>query len=808
MSLTPPPLRSGSVPATQVLVFLVSCLWLGAGTAHTAHGFAWPDAAERLESDLRAVDAPTRLAAARALTSLGPTRGASLTLFALDDPDDEVRLEAARAAIRLHAVGATEKVVPWLNASDPRLRREACEVARSLPSSRAVTPLARTLGDPDAAVREAAAEALGNQSQREAIPPLLGRLDDPTPTVRVAIVNALARLGDARAAVPLAGKVEDSSPEMRQAVARALGSLRDARASSAIALALRDQSLDVRREALVSLGRLRAGDAVDAIAPFVSDRSPLLRVAALQALGAMATPDSVRVLVGALGDSDEAPATLEHTPVRDALVLAGAEAVPALRARLAGTASPAVTAGAAWVLGALGVHAVAKDIVLAMRRGTLTAAAALRSLAGAGTAAEVPVVLEFLNDPSPLVRAEALGAAAALLDPKQPDGRAVEPLVAALRDSHPSASERARIALLLGQTGAPRAAPILAELLTTQDADLRIAAIDALGTLGAAAADVSLVEMLASPDARYRLHAAIALSKAGGARARDLLLARREEDDEIDRSAAFTALAGILSRVPNVDSVAKLKAELTLAAGPERDAILEAVGRIPFPSAASVLAEAARSEEPQDRRSAATLCAAHPGDVVAVEAVRGLLRDPDAMVRADAAWSLGTAGDGSDIGRLEALLSSPELDPAANAAAAIGRIAARVRVPDAAKRALCPLFSDSRAYVRANALAGLAIAGARCEDGAPERREPTDDASDAVRAAAALAHPTAAGGKNPVLVYVLPLGSGTPKAESSYRLLLADGTIRCGVTDRRGAVFDPAAPEGLMRLMTQSPGLR
>src|SRR5260370_9807716 len=179
-------------------------------------------------------------------------------------------------------------------------------------------------------------------------------------------------------------------------------------------------------------------------------------------------------------------------------------------------------------------------------------------------------------------------------------------------------------------------------------------------------------------------------------------------------------------------------------------------------------------------------------------------------------------------------------EPAANAAAAIGRIAARVRAPDAAKLALRPRCTEARRYVRANALAGLAIAGARCEDGAPERRKLADDPSDVVRAAAALlvsykpgpddmhaldrcvhaelfarsaarclAHPpTPPLGKNPVLVYVVPLGSATPKAGSSYRPVPAHGTVRSGLTDRRGALFDPAAPEGLLTLMTQSAEVR
>ncbi len=101
------------------------------------------------------------------------------------------------------------------------------------------------------------------------------------------------------------------------------------------------------------------------------------------------------------------------------------------------------------------VHATgeAAAIVAAMRRGALPTAAALHALAGAGTAAEVPVVLEFVADPRPAVRDEAIGAATALLDPLHPDGRAVEPLAAALRDSRPSPAQRARIATLLGRTG-------------------------------------------------------------------------------------------------------------------------------------------------------------------------------------------------------------------------------------------------------------------------------------------------------------------------------------------------------------------
>jgi HEAT repeat protein len=834
-------------------------LALALAVSSPARAFVWPDVAERVEHDLSAADPSTRRAAARDLATLGATRGAPLALRALIDPDADVRLAAADAAIRLRAAGATDVVAGWLNAPDARLRRKACEVARALPSPRVVAPLARTLGDPDADVRLGAADALGHQASGDAVPPLLGRLDDPAPAVRIQIVAALARLGDARAVVPLVGKVQDSSPEVREAVARALGDLGDARASSALVLALRDANADVRRDTLAALGRMRAADAVDAIAPFVQDRTPSLRMAAIAALGRISSPEAVRVLVGALGSGDDSGATLERTPVRDALVAAGPAAVPAVRAVLAGSPSAAAATSASWVLGELHARAEAAGIVAAMRRGALPSAAALHALAGAGNPAEVPVVLEFVADPSPVVRGEALGAAAALLDPNRPDGRAVEPLAAVLRDARPSAAERARVARLLGRTGAPRAAPLLVELLHARDATLRLAAIDALGTLGPGpasapaprpdtAVDDALLEALGSPEPAIRLHAAMALAESGGARARDALLGQLDGGDEVDRAAVLTALGGVLARAPSDGAIAKLGDALQLAAGPERDAIIEAIGRAPVASAAKLLAAIARSEEPADRRSAATMLAAQAADAhtreAAIVSARALLGDPDAGVRAQAAWVLGVFGDASDVGRLEAITrgdvppdgssrrnaSFAGTDAECNAAAAIGRIAARTHAADAAARALCPLASgpaNTRAYLRANAVAGLALAGARCADGAAERAILAEDPSEEVRAAAALLLAHAAGvddaraldrcargdpsglvatrcrtrpappsRTHPTLVYVIAEGSAAPRPGSAYAMLMADGTIHVGNTDRRGAVFDPAAPEG------------
>jgi len=822
---------------SKLPVFPSCCLILAfALAAGDARALVWPDVFDRVEKQLGSADPSARRAAAHELQTLGPSRGGPLVIKALSDPDEDVRLAAADSAIRLRVAAATDIVIAWLNVKEPRPKKKACEVAKALPNPRAVAPVARTLGDPDPEVRQAAAEALGFSANKEAVAPLLGRLDDQTPAVRIQIVAALARLGDERAVVPLVGKVQDSSPDVRQAVARALGELGDLRASQALLLQLRDNNNDVRREALQSLGRLHAPDAVDAIAPFALERTPQLRLAALAALGRIATKDSVKVLVSALGVADDAGGGLDRTPVRDALVSAGAAAIPQLHALLEGQPTPHVATSAAWVLGELRATQETATIVSAMRRGVLPVAAALRALAALGGADSVGVVLEFIGDPSTAIRAEALRAAQKLLDPARPDGRAVEPIAAALRDPRPTAAERAALAILLGRTGAPRAATVLAELTNARDPALRLAAIDALGLLGPAGADDALLDKLANVDAQIRLHAAVALSESGGAKARDVLLAKLEAGDEIDRSVVWTALAGILSRAATEQAVARVVRALDVAAGPERDAVLIALGRAPLASAMKKLAAVAKSLDPDDRRMVATMLAAR-AEPDAAALARAMLADADASVRAQAAWSLGTIGDAATIAALEPLVRGGDIDAAVNAAGAIGRVAARAKSPDAAAKALCPRIGDVRSYVRANAFAALSLAGARCGDGAPERKALAEDPSDAVRAAAALlltrapqptqddkraldrcatddhagmvAHRCRTPRKIPtrthaVEAYVIAEGATTPHAHTAYAIELADGLLRGGSADRRGAAVDPVAPEGELVLRRPS----
>ncbi len=170
-------------------------------------------------------------------------------------------------------------------------------------------------------------------------------------------------------------------------------------------------------------------------------------------------------------------------------------------------------------------------------------------------------------------------------------------------------------------------------------------------------------------------------------------------------------------------------------------------------------------------------------------------------------------------------------DAAIDATGAIAHIAGRTHATEATT-ALCALVRDSRALVRANALAGLALDGARCGDGQLERSL-LGDPSESVRAAAAralsrtprgsadtaalercagsersaeVAHlcehipPPSVGTPHATLAYVETMSSPEPRVRGAYVVEMGDGVLRAGAADRRGAFFDPVAPPGYLRL--------
>jgi hypothetical protein len=149
---------------------------------------------------------------------------------------------------------------------------------------------------------------------------------------------------------------------------------------------------------------------------------------------------------------------------------------------------------------------------------------------------------------------------------------------------------------------------------------------------------------------------------------------------------------------------------------------------------------------------------------------------------------------------------------------------------------LCEALSDGRSYVRVNALVGLRQLGARCDD-ARERGLLMSAAQTAVREAVASllqqvpgpdpqtdqralrrcwlqdAAPevaTRCAGERPshsparaadeLVVLVVPHDQSEPISRAPFALQRGDGLLRCGLADRRGAVFEPGPPAGAVQL--------
>jgi hypothetical protein len=210
-----------------------------------------------------------------------------------------------------------------------------------------------------------------------------------------------------------------------------------------------------------------------------------------------------------------------------------------------------------------------------------------------------------------------------------------------------------------------------------------------------------------------------------------------------------------------------------------------------------------------------------------------LLADADPGVRANAAWSLGAVGSDAALATLAALRTDADLAVASNALAALASIAAREGADVGAT--LCAALDDERAMVLANAMSGLRRLGVACPKSEAATWWLEHHPSDEVRLAAArlirdrwtalapgalsrcaakdvsgrvaiecAASPDPEPAKGETVpdvgVLVVNTGEATPAPRAPFALVHADGFIRSGMSDRRGAVWEASAPRGPLRL--------
>ncbi len=802
-----------------------SCLLLASAPLQAS---IWPAAADGVERDLASEEVSVRKRAAERLVTLPRAALARAALRALGDADVEVRLSAAQAALAAAVPGLSERLLPWLTESEARLRLVAAEALSRSPVPRAVAPLVRTLSDADPSVRRVSASALGESGSAEAVVGLLGRLDDPSPEVREAVVRALAALGDARAVVPLISKIEDAVPSIRREVARALGTLADLRAASALVLALRDVEPEVRAAALEALGELSATGSVSSIISVLSeDGAPSVRRAAVAALARIGDRDGIQALIRAFAGSPELREALV-----DALTRVGQPAVPALQACLQSSAARETLEGCALALAGTRVAGAGAAIRAALARAALGSEAALAALADLDDPEALPVALGYLTDAEPSVRQAARRAAKALLTPASADGRAVEPLEAAFARGGQNRGEALQLIELLGRTGSARAQRLLVPLAQhADDLDFRLTALTALGELqGEAATSDStqtLLAALSDEQASVRLAAALSLRRAAPPGVAKRLLDRLERAATQDRRALGIALGGVLSRTQEPAVLTRLTQALAGSRGAERDVWIEALGQLPLQQAGPALQGLQSSPDPADRAKLAEILASQPR---ARALLLPLLRDRQAAVRANAAWSLGWVATAEDVPPLLSAMSDSERAVAANAVTALGLVGARLSIGVEAR--LCGLLPQAPAVLQQSALSALRVLGKRCPGGGEAELLRRSLSTGVRRAAARLLRDVPAGptdqrwlrrcarddpqgqvavacdgpvappsrGAQSALIFVVPSAEALPVPGAAFGLVRPDGVTRYGFADRRGAVFETGLPAGELHL--------
>lgn len=796
----------------------------GAGPERAAaERLVWPGAVHAIEQQLASEQAEVRRRAAVDLGRLPVPVQRRLLPRLFTDPDPEVRLAVADAALAIRLAGAGARVSKWLSDSDARVREAAAEVLRVLRDPGSVPGLGRALEDSDVSVRKAAALALGSSGSSEATSFLLGHLDDSDPEVRRAVISALEELRDPRAVVPLIGRIQEQRAALRRQAANALGTLGDPRAIGALIVALGDADASVRAAAATALGKLVAADAVWSLGSVLASESdPRVQEAALGALGAIRTPAAVDAILRVpLGPR------LPREHVQRALASAGEVALPRLEGCVFQPPQPEAVEVCSAALGAVGGSAASAVLERALRQGAVSASSALAALGDAGDPAALPTVLEYLAVPNPAERRAAVDAAGRLLDPAREAGLAVEPIARALERSPQARLERVALVGLLGRTGSARAAPALVAAAGAEDEYTRAVALAALGEIGRAGADGTLLAGLDASAFPLRYTAALALRRVGTRSSLEPLLERYAAASSPQRELLAAALAGPLADGPSDADVMRVAALVAEAPGGTSDALIEALahagagGQRALEELRSSLGKAGRAK----------LAEALAGRSSARPTLTALLTDPDSGVRANAAWALASAGGAAELVPLGALLHDADVNVASNAVAALASIAAREHLD--VSTPLCAALADERAYVLANALSGLRIARASCEDAEPVPWLLEQHSSEEVRIAAARllrehwtevapgalarcaaqdpsgrvavqcatsAPPATLESVPDVAVLVVGTGETVPSPQAPFSLVRADGLIRSGQCDRRGSVWEATAPRGPLRL--------
>jgi HEAT repeat protein len=286
------------------------------------------------------------------------------------------------------------------------------------------------------------------------------------------IVRAIGRIGGPQATGLVLEALRDVDADVRAAAAHALARLKEPSTADALVVALQDRHKDVRLAASKALSAL-GPPAIPSLKPALGNKDHAIRRAAMEVLARFVDPAGSELLAKGLRDSDAGVRKLAC----EALVAIGKPAIPALQTVLRASNRAAV-AVASEILARLGWNpSDPKDrdrFAIGQRQFQQASSDALLALAAEPQDRDA---IARLDGACTVAEVEALGLMA--------DTRAVEPLIALLRQSRDSRTGE-EAAAALGRIGDIRAV------------DALIAAIDSKAVGRAMGALIKLLETKAA----------------------------------------------------------------------------------------------------------------------------------------------------------------------------------------------------------------------------------------------------------------------------------------------------------------------
>ncbi|MCS7078613.1 MAG: HEAT repeat domain-containing protein [Chloracidobacterium sp.] len=393
-----------------------------------------------------------RLAAAAALGRLGRPEATAALTAALNASEAALRMRVVAALGEIGGEQAVAVLLPLLRDRDAELVGETIRALTKTKPPAAVMPLLAALHHPDWRVRAAAARSFSEWRDPQTPPALVGALNDASALVRFYARQALLQQGAAphgellamldrrearswygayevlrqlapeTARTALLQRLESPEPSVRATAAALLRAYRDTDTLNAL---LRRLDVETRFPVRWWLTRAVAefGEAArEAVLKRARAKNPRLQADALRALG-MLPPnhESRELLRAALTD----PETQVRSAAVEALGRAGdVEALASLLARQAGgfTVTPDELTDALLACGEAGRAVLRQAFSVS---DPAVRAVLLQRLGEDGHPDVLPLLLNALRDPSPLVRRAARQGLA-----RQSDERAAQALAA------------------------------------------------------------------------------------------------------------------------------------------------------------------------------------------------------------------------------------------------------------------------------------------------------------------------------------------------------------------------------------------